>query len=1209
MLYILKSLYVRVLEDQGLLPTPRIRDGGAYQLFRTLFPQLGYAAYLRTIFSEAERSLPELFAPTAVEIAEPGEASAAALWTVWQESAPGGGPRFDFRGELDTRFIGDLYQDLDPDVKARYALLQTPRFIEEFILDRTLTPALASFGLHDFRIIDPTCGSGHFLLGAFERLFLAWTAEFGTDTAARWEAAKKALVAVYGADLNEYACALSRFRLLLAVVRATGVVDLLRLRSLHMNVIVCDSLIPWERIQREMLPGMVDVSWLARYGSDVERQRNEEFFSSGFHAVVGNPPYIAVKDKKKREDYRRAWPRSASGKYSLSAPMTERFLLLPMPRGRAGIIVANNFCKRSFGKGVVEKALRDVRLDAVIDSSGAYIPGHGTPTVMLFATNTKVGIGRHEVVVVAGKRGEPREPLDPANGIVWSDIATHWNDVGYEDTWIAVQSVAQESLVRHPWSLGSDTVTAIKAKLDAFPRLRELGGDASIAVVIGEDEAFLRRYSYDAPLRKMIYGDAVRDWVITKTATVLLPSNVPREADLSIDPLTAGPNDLWPLRTTLRMRGWRNSTFQALRKPWWSFAHTALAHLGEGIKRIVVGEIATNCHFVYDSSDAVFGQTAPVLTLRGADERLYRDVAAVLNSSTLEFWFKQVCFDKGNGGINGGIAAEDWEKFYVRNGTNVVQAPLPQPEIESPTNLVQQRDAIVKALTAALDLLRKSEPGVVFREAGAMRLSSQLTLAELETKAARERLVALQEELDWSIYAAFGLIDDSPTLSDLGQAYVERGHRPFEIALARRIERGEEASVWFERHGLTPTSDIPERYRGPMRTLLEERLALIENEPTLAILEQPVYKRRWTFEPWEAMVGEAATKWLLDSLDTIVARAPRMFTTDDLLAELRLDPKAAVVGAYAKGGRDVDLTDTVTRLLKRESIPDNAARVFTPAGLAKYLASQTADGGAAGEPPAAEAFAEGERVDWKRVWRLQEREDAGQDVSIPVPPPFKNGDYLHPNGWRIRGKFNIPNERLIVYDELNPNRYAWGGWTIPERARLSGQAFDLRDREPDDASIQPTLEDPRRCGIQFPLWDKLDGLRRTSDSGYEDVKMLAQLCGRSCPCDVLERWRAQGTLRRNGAVRANGRTPLTATGEEVLRTADTSVDPAVLETAAEMIRASGFEGIPAAALEPVFSGDPIATKRAIERLRVDGRIEAFGKGRGTRYRLAQARLV
>jgi type I restriction-modification system DNA methylase subunit len=65
----------------------------------------------------------------------------------------------------DTRFLGDLYQDLSETARKKYALLQTPIFVEEFILDRTLDPAIKEFGLEGFRMIDPASGSGHFLLG------------------------------------------------------------------------------------------------------------------------------------------------------------------------------------------------------------------------------------------------------------------------------------------------------------------------------------------------------------------------------------------------------------------------------------------------------------------------------------------------------------------------------------------------------------------------------------------------------------------------------------------------------------------------------------------------------------------------------------------------------------------------------------------------------------------------------------------------------------------------------------------------------------------------------------------------------------------------------------------------------------------------------------------------------------------------------------
>jgi hypothetical protein len=84
-------------------------------------------------------------------------------------------------------------------------------------------------------------------------------------------------------------------------------------------------------------------------------------------------------------------------KYSLGAPFTERFFELAVtgrgsqPAGFVGLITANSFMKREFGAKLIEQVLPRLDLTHVVDTSGAYIPGHGTPTVILF--------GRHRAPV------------------------------------------------------------------------------------------------------------------------------------------------------------------------------------------------------------------------------------------------------------------------------------------------------------------------------------------------------------------------------------------------------------------------------------------------------------------------------------------------------------------------------------------------------------------------------------------------------------------------------------------------------------------------------------------------------------------------------------------------------------------------------------------------------------------------------------------
>src|SRR5208283_3267097 len=129
---------------------------------------------------------------------------------------------FDFTdSKHDTRFLGDLYQNLSESARKRYALCQTPGFVIDFILDRTLTPALDAFGIEIVRLIDPSCGSGHFLLAAFSRLFRSWqNKEPGTNPPAL---VQRALDAVYGVDLLPFAVEISRFRLLIAALESSGI--------------------------------------------------------------------------------------------------------------------------------------------------------------------------------------------------------------------------------------------------------------------------------------------------------------------------------------------------------------------------------------------------------------------------------------------------------------------------------------------------------------------------------------------------------------------------------------------------------------------------------------------------------------------------------------------------------------------------------------------------------------------------------------------------------------------------------------------------------------------------------------------------------------------------------------------------------------------------------------------------------------------------
>jgi hypothetical protein len=70
---------------------------------------------------------------------------------------------------------GDLLQHLSDSRRARHALVQTPWWVCDFILDQTLLPAAAEFRGGPLRVVDPCCGTGHFLIRAIGYLWEWYT--------------------------------------------------------------------------------------------------------------------------------------------------------------------------------------------------------------------------------------------------------------------------------------------------------------------------------------------------------------------------------------------------------------------------------------------------------------------------------------------------------------------------------------------------------------------------------------------------------------------------------------------------------------------------------------------------------------------------------------------------------------------------------------------------------------------------------------------------------------------------------------------------------------------------------------------------------------------------------------------------------------------------------------------------------------------------
>src|SRR5262249_20220274 len=155
--------------------------------------------------------------------------------------------------------------------------------------------------------------------------------------------------------------------------------------TLPLHLVVADSLrINPQHPQQELWQqqGASARTWLGDLFTLHDEHAGRDVLFRQYAAVVGNPPYITVKDAALREVYRAMYT-AATGKYALSVPFCERFYQLARPRGFTGQITANSFMKREFGKRLVEEVLPSLNLEAIVNTSGAHVPGHRTPTVLL----------------------------------------------------------------------------------------------------------------------------------------------------------------------------------------------------------------------------------------------------------------------------------------------------------------------------------------------------------------------------------------------------------------------------------------------------------------------------------------------------------------------------------------------------------------------------------------------------------------------------------------------------------------------------------------------------------------------------------------------------------------------------------------------------------------------------------------------------------
>jgi hypothetical protein len=637
----------------------------------------------------------------------------------------------------------------------------------------------------------------------------------------------------------------------------------------------------------------------------------------------------------------------------------------------------------------------------------------------------------------------------------------------------------------------------------AQSRVEEYAYRVGVFGIIGADDAMItdaalisRKGLERTEASPLAIGDQVRDFCIDYEGFAWYPYDEHRE----LRPLQVAPmwhRFLWPMRTDLRNRAtFSGGTYISDGRPWYEW-HQLPKDPGASHWSIAFAEVATHNHFVLDRGGNIFKQTAPVVKLpEGATEDEHLALLGVLNSSTICFWLKQQCQEKPSNGVKRGYESEAWTVRYQFNGANVADIPIP-----STLPIVY------------IDMLNSLAREAAMHEPSAVGVNQapnavELAKAEITSRIVRAQMIAVQEELDWEAYRLYGLIDEDVTYAGHDMPRLALGERAFEIALARKVQAGEEETAWFTRHGSTPITEIPPHWPLAYRDLVQRRLEIISSDPSIQLLEKPECKRRWLQDDWAKRQDRALQDWLLAKLeerrfwlDSQGRPLPRSIA--QLADDVTRDADMVSVLALWEGRPDVPVTQSLVRLLADEAVPYLAAYRYKDPGLRK-------------------------RKVWEETWRLQRREDAGEKIGpIAVPPKYAPADFRKNSYWQARGKLDVPKERFILYPdagrETDPTPLlGWAGWDHAQQSLALSLIIGDREKDGwDDEQLVPLVAGLAELQPWVEQWHgEVDPDYGVSLAAFCREQLTARAAQVGKTLDELAAWRPAPATRGRRARRA-----------------------------------------------------------------------------------------
>jgi len=354
----------------------------------------------------------------------------------------------DLLGHVYEQFLGKVIHLSDghqakveekPEVRKAGGVYYTPTYIVDYIVRQTVGPLVADKSpkqIEALRVLDPACGSGSFLLGAFDYL-LAWHLDyyakndpekwakqkparlyetapnaFGIGKGSKnWQLTtaerKRILTAhLYGVDIDAQAVEVTKLSLLLKVLEGEArelrgqQLDFHRvLPDLGQNIKCGNSLIGSDFYAQPDLPAFDEEARYKLNAFDWAHEFKPIMDAGGFDTVIGNPPYVRIQTLQETQPEAVAYlgahyRAAAAGNYDLYVCFLEKGLNLLDPRGRMGFIVPHKFFNAEYGESL-RRVIADGRhLERVVHFGHQQVfSGATTYTAVLTLTrsaNTRV---------------------------------------------------------------------------------------------------------------------------------------------------------------------------------------------------------------------------------------------------------------------------------------------------------------------------------------------------------------------------------------------------------------------------------------------------------------------------------------------------------------------------------------------------------------------------------------------------------------------------------------------------------------------------------------------------------------------------------------------------------------------------------------------------------------------------------------------------